>query len=93
MRTERRVHPREALSLTIRLGDGSQAVTRDVSACGMYFTMPADTEVEGWLHVELEVPGAGLKFSAAGEVVRVERSPDGNGVALRLHGPRLTSLR
>ena len=92
MRTERRVHPREALSLAIRLDDGSQALTRDVSASGMYFTVPAATEVEGWLHVEFEVPEAGLKFSAAGEVVRVERSPEGNGIALRLHGPRLTPI-
>lgn len=90
MRNERRSSPREALTLTIRLGDGSLAVTRDVSASGMFFTMPAEAKVEGWLHVEFEVPEAGLKFSAAGEVVRAERSAGASGVALRLHAPRLT---
>ena len=92
MDPDRRASPRDNLSLPIELAGGGVAMTRNVSAGGLFFTVPAGTPVEPWLQIEFEVPSAGLKFSAAGEVVRIQRGQDEDGVALRLHMTRLTPL-
>lgn len=92
MHPERRASARDHLSLPIALPNGSIGTTRDVSADGLYFTLPAGSEVETWLHIEFAVPSAGLKFSAAGEVVRIEHGDTEDGVALRLHMSRLTPI-
>lgn len=92
MHTERRSSARDTLALPIALADGSPAVTRNVSATGMFFTVPAGYRVDDWMRIEFEVPSAGLRFSAAGEVVRVERGEREDGVALRLHAPQLTAM-
>lgn len=92
MHPERRTSARDRLSLPIALPNGSSGMTRDVSAEGLYFTLPAGSDVEPWLHVEFAVPSAGLKFSAAGEVVRIEHHDGEDGVALRLHMSRLTLI-
>jgi hypothetical protein len=89
---EQRVEPREALALPLKLGDGCAAVTRDISASGMYL------EIGGWHHMggpvvfEMHLPAAGIKFTAEGEVVRVEYAGGKTGIAVRLLSPRLQSL-
>jgi hypothetical protein len=92
MHSERRASPRDTLSLPIALADGRPATTRNLSAGGLFFTVPAGTRLDTWLHIEFAVPSAGLQFSAAGEVVRIEHGQHEDGVALRLHRPRLTPL-
>jgi hypothetical protein len=92
MHPDRRASSRDHLALPMTLADGSAAMTRNVSAEGLFFTLPAGRQLDDWLLVEFEVPSAGLKFSAAGQVVRVERGDLEDGIALRLHAPRLTRL-
>lgn len=88
MATERRLTPREAIQLPVVLADGTRATTRDVSRGGLYLVVPPGTQVEDWVRLEFAVPPVGLKFTAAGEVVRVER----DGVALRLHHAHLSEI-
>lgn len=92
MHPERRASARDNLSLPIALPNGGSGRTRDVSADGLYFTLPSAEAVDTWLHVEFAVPSAGLKFSAAGEVVRIDHGEREDGVALRLHMSRLTPI-
>lgn len=92
MHPDRRASARDTLSLPIALPDGGSGRTRDVSAEGLYFTLPSAAVVKDWLHVEFAVPSAGLKFSAAGEVVRIDHGDVEDGIALRLHMSRLTPL-
>jgi hypothetical protein len=92
MHPDRRASSRDHLFLPMTLADGSAARTRNVSAHGLFFTLPPGRAIDDWLLVEFAVPSAGLKFSAAGQVVRIERGDGEDGVALRLHAARLTPL-
>jgi hypothetical protein len=89
---EQRAEPRESLALPLNLGDGCPAVTRDISPSGMYF------EIAGWHHItgavvfEMHLGDGGLKFTAEGEIVRIEHIPGKTGFAVRLLSPRLHSL-
>ena len=87
MVTERRAQPRELLVLPLRLGDGSYAVTRDISAIGMYFE-GASRPLVGDV-VLLEMQHAHVKLTAAGEVVRVEHLTGRTGVAVKFRTPQL----
>jgi hypothetical protein len=89
---EYRVDPREALNLPLRLGDGTAAVTRDISASGMYIEIPGEYALKGPLHFELHLLDANMKFTAHGEIVRVENGPAVTGVAVKLISPRLEPL-
>ena len=44
---EHRIEPREFLALPLTLGDGSTAVTRDISASGMYFQIKGSYTMTG----------------------------------------------
>ena len=92
MPPDRRLSPREPLELPITLGDGSPAVTRNISAIGVYITTSSTAQLDRWLLLEYELPEAGLRFTAAGEVMRVEPRGDLVGVAIRLHSPSLQPL-
>lgn len=92
MTTERRAKRRELLALPIVLPDGTTAVTRNISEHGIYFMVPSGANVESWLSIELDAARIGLRFVAAGEVVRMEPGADWTGVALRLHAPRLSPI-
>lgn len=89
MTTERRAKRREQLALPLVLADGTTATTRNLSEDGVYFTVDHGAHVDDWLSFEFSAIQAGLKFVAAGQVVRRESLPDSTGIALRLHGPRL----
>ncbi|RYF51494.1 MAG: PilZ domain-containing protein [Comamonadaceae bacterium] len=89
---EQRVDPREPLALPLRLEDGSSAVTRDISASGMYFETQGSYDMPGPLIFEMQIVELGVKFTAEGEVVRVERHPKHTGFAIRLHHPRFEPL-
>jgi hypothetical protein len=89
---EQRTEPRERLALPLRLRDGSQAITRDISASGLYFEMDGDHNVDGLLDFEMELPDLHMKFTAVGRIVRVEHRPGITGVAVKLMSPRLEPL-
>jgi hypothetical protein len=84
MTLEMRAGARENIELTVLLADGSEAVAQNMSAGGIYLVLPPGTAVADWLSFQLDVPGAGLRFSASGEVVRRDAGT-AMGVALKLH--------
>jgi hypothetical protein len=89
---EYRVDPREVVNLPLQLGDGAAALTRDISASGMYIVIPGEYELKGPLHFEMHLADANMKFTAHGEIVRIEKGPTVTGVAVRLISPRLEPL-
>ena len=85
------MEPRERLALALRLRDGSHAVTRDISSSGLFFEMAGEHDVFGLVDFELQLPEH-MKFSAVGEIVRVEYRFGTTGVAVKLLSPRLEPL-
>ena len=92
MLVEKRVEPRETLALPVKLGDGSSAVTRDISASGMYLEMPGLHQISGTVIFEMDLAEAHVKFTAEGQIVRLEHHDGRTGVALKLHAHRLEPL-
>ena len=86
---EHRTDPREPLALPLRLGDGSSAVTRDISASGMYLEIAGEHELSGLVVFEMHLTHARMKFTAEGEIVRVEHKDGNTGIAVKLRTPRL----
>jgi len=89
MFVEHRIEPRERLALPIKLGDGLRAVTRNISATGLYFEIEGDRLMQGLVDFEMQLAEAGMKFTAVGEIVRIEHHAGKTGVAVRLMAPRL----
>jgi hypothetical protein len=86
---EQRVDPRERLALPLKLGDGGQALTRDISATGLFFEIEGQHVMQGRVDFELELPEVRMKFTSLGEIVRIEHTNGKTGVAVRLLSPRL----
>ncbi len=78
--------------MALRLRDGSHAVTRDISASGIFFEMPGEHHVDGLVDFEMQVPDLRVKFTAVGRIVRVEHRFGVTGVAVELLAPRLEPL-
>lgn len=89
---EHRAEQREALALPVQLGDGTAAVTRDISASGMYLEIPGLHQIGNAVVFEMKLAQAQVKFTAEGTVVRVEHHQGNTGVALKLHAHRLEPL-
>jgi hypothetical protein len=89
---EQRIDPREPLALPLQLGDGSSAVTRDISASGMYLEIDGEHPLRGTVVFEMHLADAGMKFVAEGEIVRIEHKAGSTGVAVRLRTPRLEPI-
>jgi hypothetical protein len=89
---ENRADPRERLALPLRLRDGSHAVTRDISAGGLFFEMAGEHDVHGLVDFELELDELHMRFTAVGQIVRVEHRFNTTGVAVRLTWRRLRTL-
>ncbi|MDP3822981.1 MAG: PilZ domain-containing protein [Burkholderiales bacterium] len=89
---EHRTDPREPLALPLTLGDGSAAVTRDISASGLYFEIKGSYSMTGPVLFEMQLAELGMKFSAEGDIVRVERRDDATGFAVKLRQPRLEPI-
>lgn len=89
---EQRLDPREHLALPLKLGDGSSAITRDISASGMYFEITGIHPMDGLVDFELHLADANMKFTAEGEIVRIEHSSGKTGIAVKLRSPRLEPL-
>jgi len=89
---ERRLDPREQLALPLRLSDGCAAVTRDISPSGMYLQLRGRRLMGTTLFFEMHLADARMRFSAEGQIVRLEYRDDCTGVAVRLISPRLEPL-
>lgn len=89
---EQRDTPRERLALPLKLVDGARAITRDISATGLYFEMQGAHVLSGPVDFELQLPEVSMKFTASGEIVRVELKDGRTGVAVRLVNPRLDTM-
>ncbi|HXD42259.1 MAG TPA: PilZ domain-containing protein [Ramlibacter sp.] len=88
---EQRKEPRERLALPLRIRDGRHAVTRNISSSGLFFEMAGEHDLFGLLDFEMQLPEH-MKFSAVGEIVRVEYRFGTTGVAVKLLSPRLEPL-
>lgn len=64
-------------------------MTRDISATGLFFVMDGWHAPQGPLEFELQLAEFAMKFTAAGEIVRIEHRDGRTGVAVRLVNPRL----
>jgi hypothetical protein len=89
---EQRLEPRETLALPLKLEDGCSAVTRDISASGMYLEIAGLHSLRGLVVFEMHLADARMKFTAEGEVVRVEHHDGNTGLAVKLRSPRLEPL-
>jgi hypothetical protein len=89
---EQRNAPRESLALPVRLGDGSAAVTRDISASGMYLEIRGVHQIGGTVVFQLDLADARVKFSAEGQIVRLEHHDGLTGIAVKLSVHRLEPL-
>jgi hypothetical protein len=89
---EHRADPRERLALPLRLLDGTHAVTRDISASGIFFEMAGHHEVGGLVDFEMQVAELRVRFTAVGRIVRVEHRFGVTGVAVKLLSPRLQTV-
>ncbi|HSV35896.1 MAG TPA: PilZ domain-containing protein [Ramlibacter sp.] len=91
MFVEQRTEPREKLALPLKLGDGCSAVTRDISASGMYLEISGELQLTGTVVFEMYLADAHMKFTAEGDIVRIEHRAGVTGVAVKLRTPRLES--
>jgi hypothetical protein len=89
---ERRLEPREPVALPLKLGDGCSAMTRDISPSGMYLKILGHRLIDGVFYFEMNLAEAHMKFSAEGQIVRLERRDGYTGVAVKLISPRLEPL-
>ena len=89
---EQRSEPREPLALPLKLEDGAEAVTRDVSPSGMYLQIRGQHQLGGTIFFEMDLDEAKMKFTAEGRIVRIEHADGHTGIALKLVSPRLEPL-
>lgn len=93
---ERRIHRRFDLALPMRVRVRAEVVappiieaaTKDISARGIYFSVPADFDLGGEMECEVTLPpelchGNSIQVRCRGRIVRVERrdGDDSIGVA------------
>jgi hypothetical protein len=83
MLDEKRKQHRERLVLPIQIRDDGVALTRDVSAAGVFFYVEGEHAIAGMVDFQMQALDTGLTFTALGEIVRVEYSPGWTGVAVR----------
>lgn len=84
--------PRERLALPLRLADGLSAITRDISPAGLYFIVEGEHVLRGPVDFELQLPEISMRFTASGEIVRLESGGGVTGIAVRFVDPQLHRL-
>lgn len=91
MTPEHRTEPREPIKLPLQMSDGMNAVTRDISATGLFIEMDSTRQVGGLinLEIELDTPGGPMKLKAQGQIMRIERRAERTGVGVKLLNSRL----
>ena len=95
MSQSHRSEERVVMTVPVVLPDGTQGVTRDISASGIYFeTDPLPLVSPLSFTVEFKNDGgAGMALRCRGQVVRVERNGGRVGVAARILESRLEPRR
>jgi hypothetical protein len=89
---EHRTEPRELLALPLKLGNGAQGLTHDISPSGLFFQICGAHDLSGTLFFELILDEARMKFTAEGRIVRIEQRKGCTGFAVQLLSPRLEPL-
>lgn len=91
MKREHRLEPREPVNLPLQLGGGVSAITRDVSASGLFFETDSEQRVGGLvsLEIDLDTPGGPMKLKAQGQIVRIKSHGGRTGVGVKLLNSRL----
>lgn len=82
------------MRLEVRLPDGAQGTTRNVSHSGVLFDTDRAQALGSLIDFDIRFPTAGgaLGFHARGEVVRVEPSGGSVAVAVRMLATQLKPL-
>lgn len=91
MVSEQRRDPREPVSLPIRFG-GADALALNVSTSGMYLQLEGPEPMGTLVRLEVDLPEAGMRLDASGEIVRIEHLQGKTGIAVRLRDPKLRPM-
>jgi hypothetical protein len=85
---EKRASQRIQVEVPVYIGQ-EEAVTRDVSWAGIYFTTDQSFSEGGDLNFSIDLsyalPGKPLKLDCQGEVIRVERHGEKFGIAAKIN--------
>ncbi|POA19880.1 MULTISPECIES: PilZ domain-containing protein [unclassified Pseudomonas] len=94
MKDAYRTEPREQVTLSLQLTGGSEGVTRDISASGLYFETDSEQQVGSLIdfEIELDTPGGPMKFKAQGQIVRIEPQGGRTGAGVKLLASRLVPV-
>ena len=94
MKNELRTEPRQPVNLPLKLGDGVSAVTRDISASGLFFETSSEQRVGNLIdfEIDLDTPGGPMKLKAHGQIVRIESHGSRTGVGVKLLSSRLEAV-
>lgn len=94
MKNEHRTEPREPINLPLQMDDGVSAMTRDISATGLFFETDSEQRVGNLINFEinLDTPGGPMKLKALGQIVRLESHGSRTGVGVRLLNSRLEAV-
>jgi len=94
MGNEYRTEAREQVSLPLKLDGGLGAVTRDISASGLFFETSSEQQVGNLIDVEidLDTPSGPMKLKAQGQIVRIESHGRRIGVGVKLLSSRLVPV-
>ena len=78
-------------TMPIRL-NGSQGVTKDISATGVFFEFDEHQEVGSRItfQIDFETPGGVLKLNCDGEIVRVEDFGAKKGIGVKILNQNLS---
>lgn len=95
MFTEHRSEPRECIALPLQFENGSQGMTRDISASGLFFETDREQRVGSLIDLEIEFDwlSGRMKFKAQCEIVRIEPRGDKTGAALKFLVSRLEPVK
>jgi hypothetical protein len=86
---EHRREPRLDIDLPLKLGDGAQAIARNISPSGMYIELRGNRTPDGTIRVEMEVPGERMTFRGQGKIVRMDHGDDVTGIAVHFDDAQL----
>ncbi len=91
MKNEYRTEAREQIRLALQTFDGVKAVTRDISASGLFFETDTMQRIGGRIDFEIDLatPAGPIKFKAQGEIVRIESKAGKAGVGVKFLNSRL----
>lgn len=94
MPNEQRTEAREQVSLPLHIDGTVGAITRDISATGLFFETDSEQRVGGLIDLEIDFdsPGGPLKLKAQGQIVRIESHGDRTGVGVKLLSSRLEAV-